>query len=371
MDPDHLPRSPRPPPVLIEEVVADRKSYPPAAPFSLPSLTRDLEIRYTAPSLAAPQKVRFRYRLEGRDEDWVDAATRRQAFYNDLAPGDYRFHVIACNSDGACNESDATVGFKVLPTFYQTRWFLALCLGATACFAWAGYRWRLHRVTARLERRHRDRLAERTRIARDLHDSLLGDMAGVAMQLSAASRRAETAGAAANAADTTLAGLLAGLGAQVQQALTEARRSVTAMRNPPDEPSALADRLAESAERTFAGSGIEVDVEQSGTPREYPESVEAEVLRIATEAMTNARQHAGCRKVEIACAYGRRHLQVRVRDDGRGFDPHEQTPTGHWGLVGMRERSAAIGARLAITSSPGAGTEVLLAVPASAWRRPG
>src|SRR6185369_12781686 len=302
----------------------------PAATFRLPPRTRDLEIRYTAPSLAAPQKVRFRYRLDGRDEDWVDAATRRQAFYNDLSPGDYRFRVIACNSDGACNETGASLGFEVLPTFYQTRWFLALCLAATACFAWAGYRWRLHQVTARLERRHRDRLAERARIARDLHDTLLGDMAGVAMQLSAASRRA-----------------------------------VTAMRNPPDEPSALVDRLSESADRSFAGSGIAVDVQRSGTPRRFPESVEDEVVRIATEAMTNARQHAACRRVEIACIYGRRQLQVRVRDDGRGFDPHEQAPAGHWGLVGMRERSAAIGARLAITSSPGAGTEVLLAVPAS------
>jgi signal transduction histidine kinase/ligand-binding sensor domain-containing protein len=365
IDPDHLPRSPRPPPVLIEEVVADRRSYPPSAPFKLPSLTRDLEIRYTAPSLAVPQKVRFRYRLEGRDGDWVDAATRRQAFYNDLSPGDYRFRVIACNNDGVCNETGATLGFEVLPTFYQTRRFLALCLGATACFAWAGYRWRLHRVTARLERRHRDRLAERTRIARDLHDTLLGDMAGVAMQLSAASRRAETAGAT----DAPLVGLLAGLGAQVQQALTEARRAVTAMRNPPDEAPSLVDRLSESADRTFAGSGIAVEVERVGTPRRYPESVEAEVVRIATEAMTNARQHAGCRRVEISCTHGRRHLQVRVRDDGRGFDPHEQAPTGHWGLVGMRERSAAIGARLAITSAPGAGTEVLLVVPASAWRR--
>lgn len=366
IDPDHLPRNPRPPPVLIEEVVADRRSYPPSATFSLPPLTRDLEIRYTAPSLAVPQRVRFRYRLEGRDEVWVDAGTRRQAFYNDLSPGDYRFRVIACNNEGACNETGAALGFAVLPAFYQTRWFLALWLGATACFAWACYRWRLHRVTARLERRHRDRLAERTRIARDLHDTLLGDMAGVAMQLSAASRRVETAGAA----DATLVGLLGGLGAQVQQALTQARRSVMAMRNPPDEASLLVDRLSESAHRTFAGSGIAVEVERVGTPRRYPESVEAEVVHVATEAMTNARQHAGCQRVEISCNYARRHLQVRVRDDGRGFDPHGQAPTGHWGLVGMRERAAAIGARLAITSAPGAGTEVFLAVPASArpWR---
>ena len=364
IDPNALKDNPVPPPVQILRVIADRNNYEPGSPLRLPPLTRDLEIDYTALSLSLPEKVRFRYRLEGVDRVWHDVGVRREAVYTNLGPGSYRFRVIACNNDGVWNEAGATLDFDLLPTFYQTRWFLVLCLAAAGCVAWAGYRWRLHRVTTRLDRRYRDRLAERTRVARELHDTLLGDMAGVAMHLSAASRRAETAGA-----DSTLVGLLAGLGAQVQQALTEARRSVTAMRNPPDEPSSLADRLCESAYRTFAGTGIAVDVERSGTPRPYPESVEAEVLRITTEAMTNARQHADCRRVEISCSYGRRHLQVRVRDDGCGFEPHQQAPTGHWGLVGMRERSAAIGARLAITSAPGAGTEVLLVVPASARRR--
>ena len=365
VDPGKIAGNRIPPPMQILRVEADRKHYAPEPGLRLPPLTRDLEIDYTALSFISPEKVRFRYRLEGAGDGWHDAGTRREAFFNNLRPGSYRFRVVACNNDGVWNETGAALDFTLLPAFYQTGWFLLLCAAAAGGLAWAGYQWRVRQVTARLDLQFQERLAERARVARELHDTLLGDMAGVAMQLSAASRRAETA----DAADATLVGLLAGLGTQVQQALTEARRSVTAMRNPPDEASLLVDRLSESAYRTFAGCGIAVEVERVGTPRRYPESVEAEVVRIATEAMSNARQHASCRRVEIWCSYGRRHLQVRVRDDGRGFNPHEQAPIGHWGLVGMRERSAAIGARLAITSAPGAGTEVLLVLPASAGRR--
>jgi ligand-binding sensor domain-containing protein/signal transduction histidine kinase len=365
VDPGKIAGNGIPPPVQILRLVADRKRYEPQPRLRLPPLTRDLEIDYTALSFIIPERVRFRYRLEGAGDGWHDAGTRREAFFNNLRPGSYRFRVVACNNDSVWNETGAALDFTLLPAFYQTGWFLLLCTAAAGCLAWVGYQWRVRQVTARLDLQFQERLAERTRVARELHDTLLGDMAGVAMQLSAASRRAETAGTA----DTTLVGLLAGLGAQVQQALTEARRSVTAMRNPPREVSVLVDRLSESADRTFAGSGIAVEVERVGAPRRYPESVEAEVVHIATEAMTNARQHASCRRVELWCSYGRRQLQVRVRDDGRGFDPHGQAPSGHWGLVGMRERSAAIGARLAITSAPGAGTEVLLVVPVSAGGR--
>jgi signal transduction histidine kinase/ligand-binding sensor domain-containing protein len=367
IDPANIRRNLLPPPVFIRAVTAAGRRYEPGGRIALPPRTTDLTIAYTAVSLSMPDRVRFRYRLTGVDPGaiWEDAGDRREARYTNLAPGSYRFQVVAANEDGVWNEKGATVEFAIPATFTQTKAFVALCLALAAVCIWLLALWRQRRIAHTLRAQFETTLAERTRVARELHDTLLGDMAGVAMQLSAASRRAETAGAA----DATLAGLLAGLGTQVQQALTEARRSVTAMRQPPEDPSSLADRLSESAYRALAGSAIVVDIERAGTPRRYPESVEAEVVRIASEAMTNARQHAGCRRVEISCTYGSRHLQVRVRDDGRGFDPHEQAPSGHWGLVGMRERAAAIGAQLAVTSAPGAGTEVLLVVSASAWRR--
>lgn len=359
IDPKAPKGNPVPPPVRILSLVADRKAYPPASPLRLPPRTRDLQIEYTALSFSQPEKVHFRYRLAGVDRDWHEVGARREAIYANLAPGSYRFQVIACNDDEVWNETGATLDFELLPAFYQTWWFFALALAATGCLAWAGYLWRLRQVTSRLERRHHDRLAERTRISRDLHDTLLGDMAGVAMQLAAASRRA----AAAEAADPALVGLLGELGGQVQHALTEARRSVTAMRNATDEPSPLIDRLAGEAHRILAGTGIAVDVELAGAPRHYAENVETEIVRIAAEAMTNARQHAGCRRVAVSCSYGRQGLQVGIHDDGRGFDPSLPAPAGHWGQIGMRERCAAIGARLEIKSAPGAGTEVLVLVP--------
>lgn len=367
IDPANVRRNPLPPPVLIRAVTAAGRRYEAGGRIALPPRTTDLTIAYTGASLGMPHRVQFRHRLTGDDPAaaWEDAGARREARYTNLGPGSYRFHVVAANEDGVWNEDGATVEFAIPATFTQTKAFVTLCLAMAAVSIWLLALWRQSRIARTLRAQFEATLAERTRVARELHDTLLGDMAGVAMQLSAAAHRAETAGAA----DATVVGLLAGLGAQVQGALAEARRSVTAMRRTPEEESSLAERLSESAYRTFAGSGIAVNVERAGTPRRYPESAEAEIVRIATEAMTNARQHSGCRRMDVSCTYGRRQLQLRLRDDGRGFDPHEQAPIGHWGLVGMRERAGAIGARLAIASAPGAGTEVLLVVRAPARRR--
>jgi signal transduction histidine kinase len=147
------------------------------------------------------------------------------------------------------------------------------------------------------------------------------------------------------------------------------------MRTAPDELPPLHEQLAQSAQRTFAATEIAAHVEHMGSPREYPPTVEAEIVVIATEAMSNALQHAGCRSVTITCSYAPRELRVRVHDDGRGLDPSQGTPAGHWGLVGMRERAASIGAQISITSTPTAGTEVVLVVPGGPgrwtwWSRP-
>ena len=128
IDPGHLSGNALPPPVHVEEVIADRKNYSPGKDLRLPPLTRDLEIDYTALSFVVPQKVRFRYKLEGRDAAWQEPGTRRQAFYSDLRPGKYRFRVIACNNDGVWNEAGATLDFSVAPAWYQTNWFRALCV---------------------------------------------------------------------------------------------------------------------------------------------------------------------------------------------------------------------------------------------------
>jgi signal transduction histidine kinase len=228
---------------------------------------------------------------------------------------------------------------------------------AGAVVAWQRRRNRL--ATERTQARFEAMLAERTRVARELHDTLLGDMAGVAMQLSAGAKRVDTLGSAPDGVGE----LLSTLSTQVQRTLVEARHSVSAMRAVPGQLPPLHEQLATAAQRTLGEADMKVRVEHAGQPRPYPPTVETEIVGIATEAMTNARNHAGCQKMTVTCSYGPRTLEVRVRDNGRGFDASQAAPAGHWGLVGMRERAVSIGATLSVSSSPGTGTEVVIAVP--------
>jgi signal transduction histidine kinase/ligand-binding sensor domain-containing protein len=334
--------------------------------LTLPPRTTPVSVAYTAYSMAVPERVRFRYRLEGLDTAWQDAGSRREAFYTNLPPGRYRFRVVAANDDGVWNMAGASLDFGVQPAWNQTWWFFALVAAvigaspAAAAITWQRRRSRLAADRARAQ--FEATLAERARVARELHDTLLGDMAGVAMQLSAGARRIESLGGTAPIVE-----LLSGLGAQMQRSLAEARRAVTAMRAAAESLS-LHERLAEVATRTFAGTGVATHVEHMGVPRPYAPTVEAEIVGLVTEALTNARQHAGCRTVTVTCTYAPRELRLRVRDDGRGFDASQPSPTGHWGLIGMRERAAAIGATLTITSSATTGTDVTLVLPGGPGR---
>ncbi len=206
-------------------------------------------------------------------------------------------------------------------------------------------------------------LAERSRVARELHDTLLGDLAGVVLQLEAGAGRL----AAGDSNTAAVAGLLSTLGSQARQALAQTRESVLAMRTSSD-ARLIHDQLASAAQRTFSETEIVVHLTETGTARPYPPTVEAEIVGIAGEAMANARRHSGCRTVWVTCSYDPRELRISMRDDGQGFDSSQATPVGHWGLIGMRERATSIGARLTFTSTPGAGTEVVLVVPdRSGW----
>ena len=360
IDPTNIKRNTLPPTVQIRALNAGGRRYTVGKPIALPRGTSDVQIAYTASSLAMPDRVRFRYRLAGTDTTWQEPGGRREAYYTNLKPGSYRFQVIAANEDDVWNEAGASIDFQIPPTFAQTKAFLALSVAGGAIVVLLLAQWRQRRMERLLRAQFEATLAERARVARELHDTLLGDMAGVAMQLKAGARRI----AAENGGNVPVVELLSTLSTQVQHALVEARRSVTAMRtSSPDETPPLHEQLASAAQRTFAETGITARVEPVGSPRQYPPNVEAEIVGIVTEAMANARQHAGCQKVTVTCSYTPRELHVRVHDDGRGFDPSQGTPAGHWGLVGMRERAASIGARLSVTSAPAAGTDVVLVVP--------
>jgi hypothetical protein len=193
IDPARIRRNPLAPPVAIRSMVADGKPYPVSQDAALPPLTRNLRIGYAALSLSIPERVRARYKLEGSDKDWQDAGNRRDAFYTNLGPRKYTFRVIACNNDGIWNETGASWSFEIEPAFYQTAWFHVLYVLAGATMIWLVYRFRLRQMTARVNLRYTERLAERTRIARELHDTLLQEFSGVGVPISGGSQHAPPA----------------------------------------------------------------------------------------------------------------------------------------------------------------------------------
>jgi signal transduction histidine kinase len=319
-------------------------------------------------SVAPPPVHLWAFTAGGRRRTAGNAAHPREASYTSLPSPRYRFHAVAAN-DGVSSTAGASLDCTIERASNQTWWLFGLVTTAIALApAGAAVVWQCRRgrlAAERAQTRFDAMLAERTRVARELHDTLLSDLAGVAMQLKAGARRAKASGGDASA----VVELLSELSAQVQRTHIEARHSVTAMRTAPAALPPLHERLVDAARRTFAETGISARVEHAGFPRPYAPAVESDILGIATEAMTNAREHAVCRTVTVTCSYAPRSLRVRVRDDGRGFDASQATPTGHWGMIGMRERAESIGATLAVTTAPGAGTEVTIDVPGEEDRR--
>jgi signal transduction histidine kinase len=356
IDPDRLPHNTLPPPVQIVGIVADHREVSPEAGLRLPPLTRDLQISYTALSLVAPQKVRFRYRLEGHDPDWQDAATRRQAFYNDLPPGDYRFRVIACNNDGVWNDAGASISFTIAPAWYQAKLFRVACLIFAILALWAAYRLRVRQIQGAAATRFNERLAERTRVARDIHDTLLQTIQGSKMVADDALEHAADPGRLRTAIEQ-LANWLA-------RATREGREALNSLRATSAEGPDLMEALKRVAEEETGAGSLNVTCTSTGEPRDIHPVVADEVYRIAQEAVRNARLHARASKLLLELEYGER-LILRITDDGIGMDSAllEQGRPGHFGLQGMRERATHTAGKLTITSAPGAGTVVTLIVP--------
>lgn len=365
VDPDHLPFNPLPPPVHIEALVADQKPHKVASGLRLPPLVRDLTIEFTALSLVDPKSMRIRYRLEGHDNDWQETVDRRQATYTNLPPGRYRFHVKAANNSGVWNEDGAQLEFSIEPAFYQTTWFrlagAALLFGLAAGGVHLWHRMRIRRLHRQFETTLEARVDERTRIARDLHDTLLQRFHGLLLQFQAAfnllpDRPRESKQVLAGAID------------QVAEAITEGRDTVQGLRASPLETNSLADALRALADDLAHENGLApaAQIEVLGTPQALHPLVRDETFRIAGEALRNAFHHAEARQIEVEIRYDARQLRVRVRDDGKGIDPdvlRTGEKQGHFGLGGMRERAALVGGKLSIRSNPGTGTEVEFTAP--------
>ncbi len=347
-----------PPAVVISGVVSNGKTYADADAFTLPAHTENLEIDYAALSLSIPERVLFRYRLDGVDADWQDVGTRRQAFYTKLRPGHYQFHVIACNNDGVWNESGAALDLDIAPAFYQTIWFQVLCWASGAGMVCLLYLRRLRQATAQMHGRLEERLAERTRIARELHDTLLQSFQGLMLRFQLVDQLLPPG----RAKDELERALERG-----DQAIAEGRDAVHALRSSTVITNDLAQSVKALGDELAADNPASFHLVLEGQPRELHPIPRDEVYRIAREALQNAFNHARAQEIEVEITYGPRMLRVRIRDDGNGIaeDVLKAGRSGHYGLPGMRERATQIGAKLSIWSGLGSGTEIELTVPGS------
>jgi signal transduction histidine kinase len=352
------------PSVSIVRTVADGQIFD-GTDAKLAAGTKNLEIDYSAVSLNRASRVRFRYKLEPVDAGWRDAGSRRQAFYNNLSPAKYRFVVSASNGDNLWNEAGAAMNLEVPPAFNQTASFRALCAVVFFALLWALYRYRLYQIRHEFDARLEVQVGERTRIARELHDTLLQSFQGLLLHLQVVSDLfAMCPQEGKKKLDSAID--------QAAEAIREGRDAVQDLRSSVAVTNDLAlalNRLGQQLAADKTGHNTSVPafhVEVEGAPRDLHPVVRDEVYRIAGEALRNAFRHADAKHIELEIRCTKLQLRLRLRDDGIGIDPKLLTDDGregHYGLRGMRERARLLRGKLTVWSERGSGTEVELIIP--------
>jgi len=363
LDPGHLPHNGAPPPVVIEQLTADRIVHNPmGGGLRLPPLTRNLQIDYTALSFVAPELNRFRYRLEGRDNDWQDVGTRRQAYFSDLAPGQYRFRVIASNNDGVWNEEGASVDFEIAAAYYQTNWFLALVAGMLLSLIWAAHRLRLRivetherEITALNEKLMSAQEQERIRIAGELHDGVMQQMLAATMLLGSAKRRIGADSEAHVTIDKAQQKLV--------QAGTDIRQLSHDLHPPALQELGLADALRSHCEDFSTSSGIPITCDADSRVNELSRGAALALFRIVQEALGNAAKHSKATRITVGLVRSASEVSLTVSDNGVGFDRGLLTSSGGLGLITMRERAGQLNGTFEFNTAPGRGTTIKVVVP--------
>lgn len=359
VDPRHIPRNLVAPEVHIEKIMVGAKTNNDLGHLTIPPGARSCEIDFAGLSYVNPAKIRYKYKLEGADEEWIEApATRRQALYSNLKPKKYKFQVLACNNDGLwCDQGD-TVEFAIQPAFYETAWFPALCALPLALALWGIYRLRLSRITAGMRQQLEVQIKERKRIAQELHDTMLQGFIGIGLQLDAVANELPDS-------LPTVRERLRKILVRSNQCLDEARRSVwelrsTSLEKTPD----FAEALADACRMRLDGTSIELDFSTSGAGRKLAPDIESNLLRICEEAVTNAVKHAHPTQVKVLLQFGAGEISLLVQDNGKGFNPKdaESLRTGHFGLLGLQERVQCMGGSYSLKSEPGNGTTILVTV---------
>ena len=365
VDPAALKSESSPTLTRIEGISADGSSINLTDKVRIPPGQQRIAFTYSGVNLSAPESVRFRYKLEGFDRDWREPTTQRETVYTNLAPRNYLFRVIASDREGNWDGSESTLAIVVEPEYWQTLWFRLIVPLALLVVAIGIYRRRLRRVARQLNLRFEERLAERSRIARELHDTLLQSFQGVLMKFYSITYLLPDRPAEAQETLETVV-------EQARRAINEGRDAVQGLRSSAlvanDLPRAITMLGEELAAHQSYGSSADFHVHVEGTQRSLTPLLGDEVYRISGEALRNAFLHARARRIELEIRYDRRHFRVCVRDDGKGIDPkvlNGDGLAGHYGLAGMHERAKLVGGKLAVWSELGSGTEVELTIRGS------
>jgi signal transduction histidine kinase/ligand-binding sensor domain-containing protein len=352
IDPNQI-RITSPSPVVIENVLSDDKPVQLSREIHVAPGHGKLEIDYTACSLLAPERISFRYKLENFDENWLTASNRRAAYYTNLPPGRYKFRVIATDSAMPRQASEASTMFVLEPHAYQTNWFYGLCAALLAACVWLAMRFYARQTRAR----YALLLAERTRLAREMHDTVIQGCVGVSTLLEAASGFSPTNMGRVKE-------LLDQARVQVRVTLDEAREAVWDLRNAHIEGD-ICGALPVFARQISLEKGIPIDVETTGTPEPLDQGMIRSLLLVAREAIRNASAHGNPRKIRIRLSFEPNEVRLEVIDDGRGFAPDADAlvVNRHYGILGMRERVEQLGGIFSLNSRPGQGAAVVARLP--------
>jgi signal transduction histidine kinase/ligand-binding sensor domain-containing protein len=356
-DPRHLGQNDLPPPVYIEDITADGQPIARAAQTALPARTGAIHITYTALSFVAPRRVQFRYRLKGYDSNWSAPVSLREVTYTKLPPANYQFQVIACNNNGVWNTQGASLNFFVAPAWYQTLWFRALVVLAALGLLSALYLTRISLIRREIHLRFEGRMTERMRIARELHDTLLQSLQGLILNFSNFSMQATAPPEVRKEIEDALD--------RAELLVISGRARIQNLRGESAHTGDFASALSAAVEGTSREFGSKFKLTIEGTPRPLNEALQDETVWVVLEALANVRNHSGASAIELLVSFHEKEFRVAIIDNGRGFDPRALVAahSGHFGLIGMRERAEAMGGHLRVDSSSGKGTTVELTVP--------
>jgi len=316
-----------------------------------------LRIGYLAVDLTSPELLQYRYRLDGEDKVWQAAGSRTEAAYTNLSPGTYTFHAAASNDGLVWRETTTPLTIHILPSFYETTWFLVLCVLLGAALVWGAISMRIASVSARIRERSEERANERVQIARDLHDTLLQGIQGLMLRFHFAAEKVP-GGEVRSMLDDALS--------SADNILQEGRERVTHLRASPATRADLLKSLEMVGKGLSWNNATAFAIHAEGTPRALKPAVHEELFYIGRESLNNAFRHAQAQRIEVILAYGPSEMRLVSRDDGCGMDAtlQKEGRSGHWGLPGMRERASRIGATMECRSAPNAGTNITIIISA-------